>query len=102
MWVVTVIPESRATGKNSRMVITGQGSHRASRISLEALQRVDDAGEFTESTRYLINASAELTTRLGEACQESSRRAVHIGRPDDGSFATRQTISRFSTDADIA
>jgi hypothetical protein len=28
---------------------TGQGTHRASRISLEAFERVDGAGEFTET-----------------------------------------------------
>ena len=35
------------------MVITGQRSDRASRMSLKAFERVDDAGEFTESSQYV-------------------------------------------------
>jgi len=33
------------------MVVTGQGIHRTGRVSLEAFERVDDAGEFTESSQ---------------------------------------------------
>src|SRR5258705_12993707 len=46
-----------------------------------------------ETRTHLINALAGSKTRLGGALQESSRCDVHIGRPDDGSSATRQRIS---------
>jgi hypothetical protein len=48
---------------------------------------------FLGTRTHLINALAGSKTRLGGALQESSRCDVHIGRPDDGSSATRQRIS---------
>jgi hypothetical protein len=78
-------------------------THRAPTVSRRTQERTPWAKQSCNKTRtHLINASAGSETRPGGALQESSRCDVHIARPDDGSSATRQTISLFSTVADTA